>query len=62
MTDAPFRKLAVAKILKYADETSWEKVARLYVKAYEKTLRTTLPGYNDIEVDQIAEYQPTTVT
>ena len=62
MTDAPFRKLAVAKILKYAEETSWEKVARQYVKAYEKTLRTTLPGYHDIEGDQIAEHQLTTVT
>jgi len=62
MTDAPFRKLAVAKISKYAEETSWEKVARQYVKAYEKTLRTTLPGYHDIEGDQIAEHQPTTVS
>ena len=62
MTDAPYRKLAVAKIMKYAEETSWEKVARQYVKAYEKTLRTTLPGYHDIEGDQIAEHQPTTVS
>lgn len=62
MTDAPFRKCATAKILKYADETSWEKVARLYVKAYEKTLRTTLPEYHDIEDDRIAEHQLTTVT
>jgi len=45
MTDAPFRELAVAKILKYASETSWEKkVARLHVKAYEKALQATLRG------------------
>jgi len=62
MTDAPFRKLAVAKILKYASETSWEKVARLHVKAYEKALRATLPGYHDIKGDQIAKHQPTTST
>ena len=62
MTDAPFRKLAVTKIMKYAEETSWEKVARQYVKAYEKTLRTTLPEYHDIEGDQIAERQLTTAT
>jgi glycosyltransferase involved in cell wall biosynthesis len=62
MTDAPFRKLAVAKILKYASETSWEKVARLHVKAYEKTLQATLPGYHDIKSDQITKHQPTTIT
>ena len=62
MTDAPFRKLAVAKIMKYAEETSWEKVARQYVKAYEKTLQATLPGYHDIKGDQITKHQPTTVT
>jgi len=62
MTDAPFRELAVAKILKYADETSWEKVARLYVKAYEKALQTTFTGYHNMEGDQIVEHQPTTVT
>jgi glycosyltransferase involved in cell wall biosynthesis len=49
MTDASFRESAVAKISKYADETSWEKVARLHVKAYKKALQTTLPGYHDIE-------------
>jgi glycosyltransferase involved in cell wall biosynthesis len=62
MTDAPFRKLAVAKILKYASETSWEKVARLHVKAYEKALQATLRGYHDIKGDQITKHQPTTVT
>ena len=61
LTDAPFRELAVAKILKYADETSWEKVARLYVKAYEKALQTTFTGYQNMEGDQIVEHQPTTV-
>ena len=49
MTDAPFLESAVAKISKYADETSWEKVARLHVKAYKKALQETLPGYHDIE-------------
>ena len=49
MTDASFRESAVAKISKYADETSWEKVARLHVKAYKKALQETLPGYHDIE-------------
>ena len=62
MTDAPFRKCAVAKILKYASETSWEKVARLHIKAYEKTLQATLPGYHDIKSDQITKHQPTTIT
>ena len=62
MTDEPFRKLAVAKILKYASETRWEKVARLHVKAYEKALRATLPGYHDIKGDQITKHQPTTST
>ena len=62
MTDAPFRELAVAKILKYADETSWEKVARLHVKAYEKALQTTFTGYHNMEGDQIVKHQPTTVT
>ena len=62
MTDAHFRKLTVAKILKYASETSWEKVARLHVKAYEKALQATLRGYHDIKGDQITKHQPTTVT
>jgi len=52
----------VAKILKYAGETSWEKVARLHVKAYEKALQATLRGYHDIKGDQITKHQPTTVT
>ena len=62
MTDTPFRELVVAKILKYADETSWEKVARLHVKAYERTLRATLPGYHDIKGDLIVKHHPATVT
>jgi len=48
--------------MKYAEETSWEKVARQYVKAYEKALRATLPGYHDIKGDQITKHQPTTST
>ena len=60
MTDTPFRELAVAKILKYASETSWEKVARLHVKAYEKTLRATLSEYHNIKGDQIVKHHPAT--
>ena len=62
MTDAPFLESAVAKISKYADETSWERVARSHVKAYEKALQATFPGYPHIKGDQIAEHQPATVT
>ena len=39
ITDTSFRESAVTKISKYADETSWERVARLYVKAYEKVFQ-----------------------
>ena len=39
MTDAPFRKLAVAKILKYASETSWEKVAGRQLERHAEFLR-----------------------
>ena len=62
MTDAPFLESVVAKISKYADETSWERVARSHVKAYEKALQATFPGYPHIKGDQIAEHQSATVT
>ena len=62
MTDAPFLESVVAKISKYADETSWESVARSHVKAYEKALQATFPGYPHIKGDQIAEHQSATVT
>ena len=62
MTDAPFLESVVAKISKYADETSWERVARSHVKAYEKALQATFPGDPHIKGDQIAEHQSATVT
>ena len=43
ISDKPFQELVVEKIAKYAIETSWDKVAQLYVQAYMSDMPTRTP-------------------
>ncbi|MEK0325655.1 MAG: glycosyltransferase [Nitrosopumilus sp.] len=43
ISDKPFQELVVEKIANYAIETSWDKVAQLYVQAYRSEMPTRTP-------------------
>lgn len=43
ISDKPFQELVVEKIANYAIETSWDKVAQLYVQAYKSDMPTRTP-------------------